>query len=270
VRQRSAHGPARLGLQDLADRRTAGFVYDLHVLQAALNGSRDPGEHPAIPRTPEALAREARAAVAAGAEVLHVHVHDPDGRETFQSEPTAQALTAIRAATPGVPISLSTSVEIEADPARRLAVVSTWTALPDLVTANQGEPGIVELCEHLIGRGVGIEAGLLEASDAEAFVASGLAPRCVRAMAEPLEHDSDAALAQAAAIEEILTRAGIGLPQVHHGDQLASWAVNERAVARGHGIRTGLEDTVVLPDGSPPEGNGDLVRAAAQILAGAE
>ena len=138
------------------------------------------------------------------------------------------------------------------------------------MTANQGEPGIAELCEHLIGRGVGIEAGLLEAADAEAFVASGLAPRCVRAMVEPLEQNIDAALAQAAAIEEILTRAGIGLPQVHHGDQLASWAVNERAVARGHGIRTGLEDTVVLPDGSAPRGNGDLVRAAAQILAGAD
>ena len=244
-------------------------MYELGVLQAALNGSRDPDEHPAIPRTPEALAREARPAVAAGAEVLHVHVHDSEDRETFEGEPTAQALAAIRAATPGVPISLSTSAEIEADPARRLALVSTWTELPDPVTANQGEPGIVELCEHLIARGVGIEAGLLEAADAEAFVASGLARRCVRAMVEPLEHDIGAALAQAAAIEEIITRAGIGLPQVHHGDQLASWAVNERAVARGHGIRTGLEDTVVLPDSSTPAGNGDLVRAAAQILAGA-
>ncbi len=33
--------------------------------------------------------------------------------------------------------------------------------MSDLVTANQGEPGIVELCELLLSRGVGIEAGLL-------------------------------------------------------------------------------------------------------------
>jgi hypothetical protein len=38
--------------------------------------------------------------------------------------------------------------------------------LPDLVTANQGEPGIVTMCEHLLQRGVGIEAGLLALADA--------------------------------------------------------------------------------------------------------
>jgi hypothetical protein len=31
------------------------------MLQVALNGGRTPGEHPFIPRTPDALAREARA-----------------------------------------------------------------------------------------------------------------------------------------------------------------------------------------------------------------
>ena len=36
----------------------------LRLLQAALNGDR---EHPAVPRTPEELAAEARAAVDAGA-----------------------------------------------------------------------------------------------------------------------------------------------------------------------------------------------------------
>jgi uncharacterized protein (DUF849 family) len=40
-----------------------------------------------------------------------------------------------------------------------------------------------------------------------------------------------------------------------------------RAVARGHGIRAGLEDTTVLPDGSRPAGNADLVSAAAAMLA---
>jgi uncharacterized protein (DUF849 family) len=47
---------------------------------------------------------------------------------------------------------------------------------------------------------------------------------------------------------------------------VASWAVNARALGRGHGIRTGLEDTAVLPDGSPAAGNADLVRAAATML----
>jgi uncharacterized protein (DUF849 family) len=64
----------------------------------------------------------------------------------------------------------------------------------------------------------------------------------------------------------VLAEARVRLEQVHHGDGIASWAVNERAVARGHGIRTGLEDTPVLPDGSTASGNGELVAAAAAIV----
>lgn len=123
-----------------------------------------------------------------------------------------------------MPISLSTSAATESDPDRRLELIAGWTELPNLVTANQGEAGIVDLCEHLIARGVGIAAGLLELSDARA--------------------------------------------QVHHGDGVATWSVMERAVSRGRGIRAGLEDTTVLPDGSPPEGNAELVRTAAAMLAG--
>ncbi len=133
------------------------------LLQAALNGDR---EHPAAPRTPAQLAAEGRAAVHAGAGVLHLHPYDESGRQTFEAEPCAAALRAVRAACPGIPISLSTSADIEPDPERRLALVAAWTDLPELVTANQGEPGIAELCELLIERGIGIEAGLLSLADA--------------------------------------------------------------------------------------------------------
>ncbi|HEX6653185.1 MAG TPA: 3-keto-5-aminohexanoate cleavage protein [Thermoleophilaceae bacterium] len=177
------------------------------LLQAALNGDRD---HPAVPRTPDELAAEGRAAVEAGARVLHLHAYDDDGLQTFDAEPCAAAIRAVRAACPGIPISLSTSAEIEPDPERR------------------------------------------------------------RAMVEPLGEAIDAALAEAAAIEEVLTTANIPLEQVHHGDGLASWAVNRRGAARGHGIRTGLEDTPVLPDGREASGNGELVAAAAQLLGGSD
>ena len=128
-------------------------------LHAALNGDR---AHPAAPRTPEELAAEARAAVGAGAATLHLHPYDDDGLQTLAAEPCAAALHAVRAACPGIPISLSTSEGIEPDDERRLALVAAWTALPDLVTANQGEAGILELCELLVARGIGIEAGLAD------------------------------------------------------------------------------------------------------------
>ena len=233
------------------------------LLQAALNGDR---VHPAVPHTADQIAAQAIAAVAAGAESVHVHVFDDEGRQTLAAEPAARVLRAVRASCPGLPISLSTSADVEPDPAGRFRAVAAWTELPDVVTANQGEVGIVELCELLLRRGVGIEAGLLSFDDARAFVDSGVASRCVRVMVEPLDADPDAAVAHAAAIEQLVTDAGITLEQVHHGDHVASWAVNRRAVPLGHGIRTGLEDTPVLPDGRPANDNADLVAAAAAML----
>lgn len=233
------------------------------MLQAALNGDRD---HPAVPRTPGALATEGAAAVAAGARVLHFHPHDEHGVQTLEAGVCAAAIRTVRAACPGVPISLSTAEGIEPDAEHRRAAVAAWTELPDLVTANMGEPGILELCDLLLERGVGIEAGLLSAADARAFVASGIAGRCTRVMVEPLDAEPEVAVDHAAEIERIVVDAGIALDQVHHGEGVASWAVNRRAVARGHGIRTGLEDTPVLEDGRLAAGNAELVAAAAALL----
>jgi hypothetical protein len=87
-------------------------------------------------------------------------------------------------------------------------------------------------------------------------------------MVEPLDPEPDDAVAHAEAIEAALAEGGVQLEQVHHGEGIASWAVNRRAVPLGHGIRTGLEDTPVLPDGRTASGNGELVAAAASLLAG--
>ncbi|MEQ1832150.1 MAG: 3-keto-5-aminohexanoate cleavage protein [Candidatus Eisenbacteria bacterium] len=232
-------------------------------LQVALNGDR---VHPAAPRTPAAIAEAARAAVAAGAHSVHVHAFDDAGDETLHAEACARTLRAIRALCPGTPISLTTSATIVPDAAHRQRRIDAWYELPDLVTANQGEPGIVELSESLLARGVGIEAGLLTVSDAHAFVRSGLAPRCRRVLIEPLDEDVEAAVQHAAAMEAVVVAAGITLEQVHHGYGPACWAVNQRALERGHGIRTGLEDVTVLSDGTPAGGNAELVQAAAGLI----
>jgi uncharacterized protein (DUF849 family) len=237
------------------------------VLQACLNGLRD---HPAAPRRPDALAADARTAVEAGAACFHVHAYGRDGRESLAPEPVAETLLALRAACPGIPISLSTASYIEPDPERRLAFVESWTELPDAVTANMSEDRILELCDLAIARGVGVEAGLLSADDARAFISSGMASRSVRALVEALDEDEAEAVARAEAIEDVLAEAGIRVEQVHHGLGMASWAIQRRAAGRGHGIRAGLEDLTVLPDGRGAAGNSDILAAAAAILARAQ
>ena len=232
-------------------------------LQAALNGDRI---YPAAPRHPAAIAEAARAAVVAGAQSVHVHSFDDAGRETLDGASCARLLRAIRSICPEIPVSLTTSATIVADPRERVHLVEAWHEMPDLVTANQGEPGIVELCELLLSRGVGIEAGLLTVDDARAFVRSGLADRCRRVLIEPLDIDPDVAVQHAAAMEDIVLSAGIALEQVHHGFGIACWAVNRLGLERGHGIRTGFEDVTVLPDGQEARDNADLVTASARLI----
>ncbi|WP_047496459.1 3-keto-5-aminohexanoate cleavage protein [Terriglobus sp. TAA 43] len=232
-------------------------------LQVALNGD---SPHPAAPRTPEAIAEVALSVVHAGAHSVHVHAYDSDGKETLHGHECGQVLRAIRRLCPDTPISLTTSAAIVSNPAERLRLIQDWDDLPDLVSANQGEPGIIPLCEHLLGRGVGIEAGLLTESDAEAFVASGLARHCRCILIEPLDLDPQVALQRAAAMERIVTDAGIQLEQLHHGYGMACWDVNRRALQRGHSIRTGLEDVITLPDGSPAANNADLTTAAVELI----
>ncbi|SRR5579883_496525 len=236
---------------------------DKVFLQVALNGER---VHPNAPRTPAAIAEDARACVEAGAHSVHVHAFDDAGRETLDGTACARVLRAIRAVCPNTPISLTTSATIVSDPQERLHIVSAWEEMPDLVTANQGEPGIIELSELLLSRGVEIEAGLLTVEDARAFVRSGLASRCRRVLMEPLDADVDIALHHAAEMEDIVVSAGISLEQVHHGEGIASWTVNRRALERGHGIRTGLEDITLLPNGTPARDNAQLVDAAVRLI----
>lgn len=236
------------------------------LLQAALNGDR---RHPSAPKTPDAVARDAEASFRAGANVVHVHAYDDAGRETLNAAECGAVVRAIRARCPDVPISLTTSATIVPNASRRLTAVQAWTALPDLVTANQGEEGILELCELLLSRGVAIEAGLLSPVDARKFVVSPLRSRCHRVLIEPLDPDPSIALRDAAEMEAILSAAGCSLPQVHHGYDGSCWAVNKRALTRGHGIRTGLEDVAVLPDGRLAAGNVELVEAARRLIAAA-
>lgn len=232
-------------------------------LQAAPNGDR---RHDAVPHTADAIAADADAAVRAGAQSVHVHAYDAAGRETLNAAECDAVVAAIRRRCPGIPIPLTTSASIISDPTQRLAMVQEWNVLPDLVTAKQGEVGIVELAEYLLSRGVGIEAGLLCPNDAHRFVTSTLPDRCHRVLIEPLNPDPATALRDGVAMEAILADAGIALPQVHHGFDGSCWAVNRRALERGHGIRTGMEDVVTLPDGRPARDNAHLVTSARSLI----
>ena len=226
------------------------------MLQAALNGARAPDEHPALPLTPGQLAADARGVVAEGARSLHFHVRDADGAESLEPADVAAALTAVRAAAPGVEISLSTGLWIAGH--RRLDLIRGWTELPDLVSINLSEPGWQELAALATERGIGIEAGLATPDDADTLRPSGLRPVRVLVEIDDETLDGQAAVLAGAEIDRRVDRS----PRLHHGMGPATWAVLDAAVALGHDIRVGLEDVLTLPGGQPAAGNAELAAAA--------
>lgn len=240
-----------------------------HVLvKACLNGGRRRAEHDAVPITPEQLAVDARAAVEAGAAALHVHPRGSDERETLEAAGCGRAITAIRRACPGVPIGVSTAAWIAPDPGARVALIASWTVLPDFASVNFSEAGAAEVGRALLRAGIGIEAGLWSLDDVHALIASGLAGECVRVLVEAQPLEPKDAVAAAAAIDAALDRAEIALPRVHHGEGHATWTVLDAALDRVHDIRIGLEDTLYRPDGRVAPANADLVAEAVSMVRG--
>jgi uncharacterized protein (DUF849 family) len=232
------------------------------VLQAAINGARAPGEHVALPLHPADQGHAAAACRRAGAESIHAHVRDGSGRETLAPAAVHELVRALRSAVPGLPIGFSTGAWIVPEPAARLAQISSWRERPDFASVNFHEPGALEVAGALLAMGVGVEAGLVSATAAEALLASGVGLRCVRLLLEPQDEVVTDALATVGAIERVLDRARLEAPRLLHGTDATTWPLLAEAGRRGYQSRIGLEDTLWLPDGRIAEDNAALVRAA--------
>ena len=233
------------------------------MLKACLNGPRDGAVHPAIPVHAAELAADAVECAAAGADAIHLHPRGPDGHESLDPEVVDAVVREVAAAC-GLPVGVSTGGWIEPDPERRIALVAAWTA-PAFASVNLHEDGAPAVMRALLDAGIGVEAGVWTVEEADALAATGLADRLLRVLVEPMDGDEAAATLRARAIDERLDAHGITAPRVHHGEGGATWAVLAQAVERGHGIRVGFEDTLVLPGGIRASGNAELVAAAAAL-----
>lgn len=235
------------------------------MLQACLNGSRGKEFHAFTPLSPAELATDAAAVVAAGARELHVHPRNDDGIETLDAAPVAAALEAIRARVPGVPVGISTHTGIAVSPAGRLAAMEAWTVLPDYVSINLIEPDAPEMIALALSRGIGVEAGLWSAADAERFVALPPAREALRVLIEINEQDEAEGLEAAAAIRKVLARASLDVPVLQHGFDASKWPLYRDALLRGFDARIGLEDGKRLPSGDEAADNAALIKAALEI-----
>ena len=240
-------------------------------MKVCVNGGRGRTDHPALPVTHAELAASAAAAVAAGAEAVHMHPRDAHGAESLAAAYIAAAVTAVRHACPGIAVGVSTGLWITGgEPQARSEQVEGWTGLPavarpDFASVNLSEPGWAELCAQLGAAGIGVEAGIWSVADACVLGATAGTVDWLRILVEVIDAPAAGAVAAADEILRCLDEVSAAAPRLLHGEGPSCWPLIAHAGRLRMATRVGLEDTLACLDGSPVTGNADLVRLAMPI-----
>jgi uncharacterized protein (DUF849 family) len=261
------------------------------VLTCALTGVlTDPAQH-GVPVTPEQMAKEAKAARDAGASIVHCHFRQQEagmGRlPSWDPKVAKEICDAIKAECPDLILNLSTGVvgdDISA-PVACLEAVN-----PEMAALNAGSLNYLKLRSNnewawppmLFDNAVDKVERF-----AEAMKKNGIVPECEcfdtgilrsvmlfsrRQVVPTPPHVSlvmgvESGMPNKAAwlpllLEEMIAGThwqviGIGRQEV--------WDLHKACARLGGDLRTGLEDTFYLPDGSKATSNGQLIDALAKV-----
>jgi len=265
------------------------------VITCALTGVlTDPQQHH-VPVTPEEMAKESRRARDAGASIVHVHMRSQEegmGRLPSWDPQVAKAICdAIRAEVPDIIINLTTGVvgpDISG-PAACLEAVK-----PEMAALNAGSLNYLKLRSNNDWAWPPIlfdnPVDKIEQFE-KVMKANGVVPECEcfdtgilrsvmmyakRGMVPNPPHVSlvmgvESGMPNKASwlpllLEEMLPGThwqviGIGRQEV--------WALHQRCAELGGDLRTGLEDTFYLPDGTKATSNGQLIEQLAKVAVAA-
>ncbi len=262
------------------------------ILTCALNGVlTDPRQH-AVPVTAAECAASAREAYGAGAAIIHIHFRQQgEGRghlPSWEPDVAEDIVGAIRSACPGIIINQTTGTP-GADISGPIACIHRTR--PEIAACNGGSLNYLKLKADgswawppmLFDNPVEKIGAFLDAMketgtlpEFECFdtgivrsvgmyVANGMAATAqynfVMGVASGMPADAELlALLPHYVIEGSRWQATlIGRQEI--------WPVHDRVAELGGMLRTGLEDTLYLPDGSRAGGNGALIEALAASAA---
>jgi len=232
------------------------------VITVALTGNVPTKQmNPNLPVTPSEIAADVRRCRHAGAALFHVHARDADQKPTLDIDVYKANVRAIKESAPDVVIQLSTGGragrdwEARADPIRLLPEMGSFT------TGSNNLPGIVyenspKFIEFLAGvyqeTGVKPEIEVFETG----MIANALFLQKKGYIQPPLHFDFVLGapgampgtfknlqfLSESIPVGSTWSVAGIGKAEI---------LLSAAAIAMGGHVRVGLEDNLVMPDGSP-------------------
>ena len=214
-----------------------------------------------LPVTPAEIAEDVRRCCDAGASLFHVHARDKDQKPTLDIEIYKANVRAIKEAAPDVIIQLSTGGRAGKDWEARVYPVRLLPEMGSFTTGSNNLPGIVyenspQFIEFLAGvyqeTGVKPEIEVFETG----MIANALFLQKKGYIQPPLHFDFvlGAPGAMPGTIKNLVflsesipsgstwSVAGIGKAEI---------PLSTTAIAMGSHVRLGLEDNLIMPDGSP-------------------
>lgn len=262
---------------------------DRAIITCALNGVlTDPEQHP-VPYAPEQMAASAKQAYDAGASIMHIHFREQgSGRFPSWDPDLAEAIAeAIRAACPGVILNFTTGV-VGDDISGPLACLER--VQPEMAAMNAGSLNYLKVRSNgswawppmLFDNPVEKVGRFLEAMrehdivpECECFDTGIVRSIAMYEQAGMLRKPYTVSLVQGVA-SGMPARADL-LPilvdELTDGTHWQSivigreevWEVHRRTAELGGHLRTGVEDTFYLADGTKVGGNGLLIEAMATL-----
>lgn len=250
----------------------------------------DPKQHP-VPVSAREMADSARDAFNAGASIMHVHFRSQKPGmghlPTWEPEVAHEISEAIRAACPGVILNFSTGVmgkDISAP------VACLERSRPEMAAMNAGSLNYLKATSS----GKWAWPPLLFDNPVEkvqaflkAMYERGITPECecfdlgilrslsmyrqVGLLKDPIHVSLVMGVASGMPADpELLPILLKYLPSGAHWQSIVIgreevWAVHQRTAELGGHLRTGVEDTFYLPDGSKTAGNGPLIAALVKL-----
>src|SRR5512137_1264274 len=233
-------------------------------------------QSPAVPYTPEEIARAAVDAWREGAAVVHLHARHPDGRPSQEAAHFREIVDRIRAAGCDVVIQCSTGGAVGMGVEERLGslVPGAEMATLNMGTMNFGDevfvnarPDIVRIAGRIRERGLRAECEVYDAGMLETL--RWLLDRDL--LVRPYHVQFVLGVPGGMSGTERNLRFLVeGLPEPAHwtvaGIGRFEMPMAEAALRLGGHVRVGLEDNLYLSKGVPARGNGELVEAAMRLV----
>ena len=246
------------------------------VVIVAPNGARrGKADHPALPLTPDEIAREAARCREAGAAMIHLHVRDRNGGHTLDADAYRAATAAIRREVgDGLLIQATTEAVGIYTPAQQMAAMRDLrpeafsVAVRELVPDPAAEPEAARFLAGQAAGGVLIQYILYDADDVRRFddlLVRGVVPEAGASVLFVLGRYTASQQSDPRDLLPFLAvwNRPLAFTVCAFGRREAA-CVAAAAAFGGHG-RVGFENNMDLADGRPAQDNAALVRQAADL-----